>query len=274
MQTSNQQSTDDDVTLKEILDILKRNSRLIMLFSIVGLLIATSYVVLTPKRYEAILQVQMAELVSTNTNTNTNTNINAEDPAALIERLRLPTTYPKMVLKSCGVSYDDIERRDYFGGALEIKPIKNATNVVEMKVRASNPDLAKQCAVSIMDMIVEQQRALIRERLAGRKEQLALYQNTLQTELKQLEAINIKNIVNIAYLARLDKMTSLRSHIDTLQEEDLLSQMHPAKLVAPVFVPDKPISPKVSLALTLGLSLGLMLGVLYTLGREGWRKAA
>lgn len=98
------------------------------------------------------------------------------------------------------------------------------------------------------------------------------YQQALREEQQQLDKIKKSELDYFAYLAKLDKLSWLRTRIDVLQEEVLLSQLHPAKLIAPIYVPNKPVSLKVGLVLRLGLALGLMLGLLYTLGREGWRK--
>jgi hypothetical protein len=60
----------------------------------------------------------------------------------------------------------------------------------------------------------------------------------------------------------------------TLQEEALLSQKHPTKLVAPMYAPGKPVSSKAGLLLQLEVSLGFMFGALYASGRAWLRRAA
>lgn len=79
-------------------------------------------------------------------------------------------------------------------------------------------------------------------------------------------------IGNFGYFAKLDKLSWLRTRIDALREEVLLSQMYPAKLASPVHVPSKAVSPRRGLAILLGVFLGRTLGLLYSLGRDGWRK--
>lgn len=196
-----------------------------------------------------------------------------EEPVALIQRLRAPTVYPMEVQQSCGTP-EGVEFGDYLDGKLKVDAIKGVANAVEMVVSSPSPDQARKCAEGIFAMLVAQQRDLIEERLAGRKEQLLQYQQALQEELQYLEKIKKSELVNLGYLAKLDKLGWLRIRIDVLQEEALLSKRHPAKLIAPIYVPNKPVLKRVGLVLLLGMMFGLMLGVLYALGREGWRKTA
>lgn len=261
MQNEKQQIASDEISLKDMFDVLTQNRLLIAIFGLAGLLFSAVYIVLAPKIYEARWQIQMAQFI----------NSNSEEPTALMERLREPTTYPVEVQQSCGIP-EDRKIDDYLGGMLQVNVIKNVVNLVGMKVFARSPDQAKKCAEAIVMMIVVQQRGLIEERLAGRKDQLVLYKQALAMELQQLEEIKTPELGHFGYLARLDKLSWLRTRIDALQEEAMMSQLHPAKLTAPVFVLSKPVSPKVGLIITLGLLLGLMLGVLYVLGRDGWRR--
>lgn len=267
MDNEKQQTARAEISLKDIVDFLKRNHRLMVFCGFVGLLFSTAYLVGAPNKYDASWQMQMAQF------TNVNNNINIEEPSALIQRLRAPTTYPVDVQHSCGMP-ESGEFGDYLGGKLKADTIKSVANAVEMKVSATSTDHAKKCAEAIVAMIVAQQRSLIEERLAGRQAQQEQYQHALREEQQQLETIKKSELGNFGYLAKLDKLSWLRTRIDALQEEALLSQKHPARLVAPIYVPSKPVSSKAGLLLLLGVSLGLMLGVLYALVRDGWRKAA
>lgn len=262
MQNENTQIEGEEISLREIVDFLKRNQKLIALFGIAGLLISLAYVVLAPKEYEARWQMQMAQFSSSN----------SEEPAALVQRLSSPTTYSIKVQQYCGMPENE-EYGEYLNRKLEVKSIKESASTVQFKFRASSSAQAKQCAESIVKMIMEQQRGLIEERLAGRQAQLVQYQHALADEQQQLEKIKKSELGNFGYLAKLDKLSWLRTRIDALQEEALLSQMHPAKLIAPIYAPNKPVSRKAGLLLLLGIGLGLMLGVLYALGREAWRKS-
>lgn len=276
MQNEEQQTVSDEISLKGIVDFLRRNQWLMVFWILAGLLFSIAYLAQVPKKYEAKWQMQMAQYVNSTGNGNSNSNnsnVNSEEPAELIQRLRAPTIYPIGVQQSCGMP-ENGEFGDYLGGTLKVDLVKNVTNAVEMKVSTTSQDQAKKCAEAIVAMIVAEQRGLIEERLVGRQAQLLKYQQALREEQQQLETIKKSELGNFGYLAQLDKLSWLRTRIDALQEEALLSQMHPAKLVAPIYVPSKPVPFKAGLLLLLGVSLGLMLGVLNALVRDGWRKAA
>lgn len=265
MQNVNPQIADDEISLKDIVYFLRSNQKLIALFGIAGLLIASAYVIFTPKKYEASWQLQMA-MYSSNKNI-----INIEEPAALVERLRTPATYSLETRQHCGMPVDG-EFGEYLNKKLEALTLKNVPTAVGMKYRAVSATQAKQCAEAIVAMIIAQQHSLIEERLAGRQVQIVKYQQTLAEEQRLLDKSNNSRLGSLDFLVKLDKLRWLRSRIDNLQEELLSSQMHPAKLIAPIYVPGKPVSAKAGLMLLFGMSLGLLLGLLYATGREGWRR--
>jgi LPS O-antigen subunit length determinant protein (WzzB/FepE family) len=264
MQNEILQSTDNEISMKDIAKFVKCNLKLIIGCGIAALLISSSYVILAPKQYEARWQMQMAQFSN---------NSNIEEPAALVERLRSPTAYTTEVQQHCGMPANG-EFGDYLDKRLDVQTIKNMTTAVSMKYRGESPLQAKQCAESIVSMIITQQRSLIEEQLAGRQAQLVRYQQTLTEEQRQLEKLNKSELGSLDFLARSDKLRWLRSRIDELQEESLLSRMHPAKLISPIYMPSNPISPKVGLVLPSWILMGLMLGILFALGREVWRKVA
>lgn len=271
------QRTNGEISMKDIAKFIKCNLKLIVGCGIAALLISTAYVILAPNQYEARWQMQMAQFSNSNSNSiiinNSNSNNNSEEPAALVERLRSPTAYTTEVQQHCGMPANG-EFGDYLDKRLEVQIIKNITTAVGMKFRGVSPVQVKQCAESIVSMIITQQRNLIEERLAGSQTQLVKYQQTLAEEQRLLEKMNKSETGSLDFLARLDKLRWLRSRIDELQEESLLSRMHPAKLISPIYMPSKPITPKVGLVLPSGILMGLMLGIIFALGREVWRKMA
>lgn len=269
MQNVNPQIADDEISVRDIICFLRANQKLIALFGITGVLIASAYVILIPKKYEASWQLQMAQY-SSHSNSNSNI-INIEEPAALVERLRTPATFSLETRQHCGLPVDG-EFGEYLDKKLDALTLKNVPTAVGMKYRAASAAQAKQCAEAIVAMVIAQQHSLIEERIAGRRVQLEKYQQTMTEEQRLLDKSNNSRLGSLDILVKLDKIRWLRSRVDELQEELLLSQLHPAKLIASIYVPGKPVSAKAGLMLLLGMSLGLLLGVLYATGREGWRR--
>ena len=262
------------IEIADIINLIKRNARRILLFTGIGLLFAAAYVFITPKKYEARWQLQMAFFSSNNNSnsySNSNSNSNSEEPEALVQRLHFPTTYPVAVRQICGLFEEDV-MNDFLAKGFESRTVKNVAASVEMKLRADSIAQAQQCAEAIVAMISKQQTQIISDRMAGRYEQLQQYQQAFQEEQQQLASITSTELGRFAYLAKLDKLSWLRSRVDALQEETLLSLKHPTKLTAPIFVSSKAVSPKVPLVILMGILLGLMAGVLYCLFRDGVRR--
>ena len=236
-----------------------------MLSFFAGILLAIGYVVLMPPQYEARLQMQIAKFVNSNSNSNSNTNL-AEEPAALIQRLRVPTMYSPEVRESCGLGPAD--SGEYLNGILMINAVKGVPDSFEMRVVGPSPERVKICADALMTMVVTQQRGMINERVAARQVQLTAYQNALAEEQRMLAGLKGSGLGSFGYLAKMDQLSWLRSRIDGLQEEIELSQLYPARLVAPIYVPSNAVSPRVHISLFLGGLIGLVFGFLYARAHE------
>jgi len=255
MQNLPAQTSADEISLKDVMDFFVRNRWIILGLIVAGLLLAAAYVATTEKSYEARWQLQMAASES----------VLVETPAILIHRLRVPTAYSVEVRQHCEMPQSG-EFGDNLGGKLKTAAVKGINDFIEMKVAGSSPSQAMACAESIVAMITAQQNDLIEYHLANRRQQMAQYQRSLTEEQLQLERIRKSELVNFAYLARLEKTNWLRERIDALQDETRATQ--PAKLVVPVYAPSKPVSPRVPLALILGGLIGFLAGIMAALFRE------
>lgn len=271
MQNEIQSSSSEEIALKDIVDFFRLNQRLIVIWLVGVVLLSVAYFLMAPKKYEVKWQIHMAQSVASNRDSSGISFNSIEEPSALVQRLRFPSIYPATVGISCGMSQDD-DIGEYLDGALDVQAVKGVAAAVEMKFRARSVDVARQCAEAIVSMVVEQQAALIEERLVGRREQLSRYQKALLDEQRQLEQMKKKDLSNFAYLSKLDQLSLLRSRVEAFQEEIFLSTKHPAKLTAPILVSNKPISPKLSLVMFFGVLFGFMFGMIHALIRNVWSK--
>lgn len=266
MSSETSQTEITEISLRDVMDFLVCYRRLIALWVLCGLVMASVYLVLKPRKFEARWHVQMAQFINSN-----NTISNIEEPAALVQRLRIPTAYSAEVTMSCGMA-EDGEFGDYLGGALKMEAMKNSNNWADLKVIAASPDQAKECAEKIANMIAVQQVSLIKERLVGIKEQLDQYKIALKEEQQELEKLKIFEASTFGYLVKFDKLSWLRQRIDALQAALSQSQMRPTKLVSPVYAPNKPVPRKAALMLSFGIAFGMLLGLLNALFVKMWRR--
>lgn len=252
------------IGLVEAFSFLKCNRKYIFLGGLAGLMFAVVYIGLTPKKYEASWHMKMAQYVYANKITS------IEEPGALAERLRSPTTYSDEVKKICAMPVGG-EFGEYLGGALKVDVIKNSSDVLAMKLTALSTEQASSCAEAIATMIIKQQRTFVEESLAGSQQQLIQYKQILKEEQADLEKLKKSEASSLGYLVKFGQLSSLRARIGSLQEEIFSSQLHPARLVSPIYVPSKSGSPKVVFVSLLGIALGLMLGLLSALIIKAWR---
>lgn len=259
MRNEMQQSANDEISLKDIIDFFRRNFKLIIFFGGVGLILSILYLTIKPVIYEAKWQMQMA--------------LNSEDPVSLIQRLRMPTTYTLMVRQRCGMP-ENGEFREFLDGILKLEAVKNVTGQVELKVFAPNAERAKKCAESVAELIETQQRDLIEYKLQGRDELLAMLQATLNKEIALYGGLNKYEIGSLKYIAKLERISGLNTRIDNLKEELLMSQKHPAKLISPIYVPSTPVQSRTNLIVSLGLLTGILMGILFASSREWWLRVS
>ena len=265
---------DNEVSLKDIVNFFKVNGKFIAAVAAATFLLSVAYVQLAPKKYEAIALLQMARLQNSNVGLKSvegPISRNIESPASLAERLRYPASYSGATLQQCGVA-DTEALGEYLGGMLKVRALRPMPDVLEIKIRDLTQEAAKQCAEAIVQMIGTQQHDLVESDLSGVGENLARKRQALAEELRQLKSIGNAQTGNFGYLARLDKLSALRTSIDALQEEISFARRNPAKLSAPIYAPAGPVWPKVRLSLLFGLLIGVLLGVLLALAKSAWRR--
>lgn len=89
----------DEISLVDILQFLKGAYKTILILGAVGLVIAVAYLTVTPKQYEAVAQIAMAQISAANNNNLNLLGINIEEPSLLIARLAQPTSFPASALE-------------------------------------------------------------------------------------------------------------------------------------------------------------------------------
>lgn len=245
-----------EISLADIIGFFRQSWKLITVFGVLGLALSAIYVLIMPAQYEATIQIKMAQY------SNSSSSSSIEPPAVLIERLKLPSVYTDDVLRECGVAEGD-DVGPYINGRVKASVMKNVTDVIDIKLRSNKPEGAKSCAMALLNMIGSQQQRMIEDMLKGKHEQLERIKEAFINEEKQPDRTRQGGVGVIVYLANLSKLTSLRERMDRLNDEMLFAKLHPTKLVSPIYVPRRPVSPKVPMFVLLGTFAGLVLGVVF-----------
>ena len=269
-----------EISLLDILRFLKSAYKTILVFGALGLAIAIAYLVITPNRFEAVAQIQMAQTSGANNNNNNNNNnnlnslgINVEEPALLIARLSSPSSFSAGVIAACG---QQAQSNPALATAQTIKlaPIKGISNVVELKTVGPTSEAASICAQAIFELIKTSQAQIQAPYLE--EAQTRLTEDSIR--LDQAKALVAKADKSgavkgaAAYLSTRDEIKLLSDQMALLQDLISFSQSHVTRLVSPIYASDNPVAPKKRIALLAGLLGGLLLGLLIALGRQMWTK--
>ncbi len=264
---------DEEISLLDILLFLKRSWFIIAVFGAIGLAIAIIYLLIVPKQYQAIVQIQMAQISSAANNTNNNSNINPlginiEEPGLLIARMSFPTSFTPATTTACGLDGKD-NAISMLAKSIKLSQPKGVSNVVELKTTASNPELAQQCANAIYELIKTSQEKIVSPYIAEAKIKLSDDEVRLaKAKDLVLKADKSGSVMSAAYLSTRDEIRYLLDEITALQNVVTSNINRATRLVAPIYVSDAPISPKKQVILASGLLGGLFLGLLIAFGRQ------
>lgn len=262
-----------EISLLDILRFLKGVYKTVLIAGAIGLAVSIAYLAVTPKRYEAIAQIAMAQISAANNNLNP-LGINIEEPSLLIARLTQPTSFPPQVISSCGM--EDGANSDpgaALAKSIKLAPPKGVANVVELKTFGSSPQAAQLCGEAIFELIKTTQAQIVAPYIADVKikldddiERLAKAKDLVTKAHKSGSAMGA------AYLSTRDEIRFLLDEIAGLKSVVTSNQSMATRLIAPIYASDTPIAPKKQAALANGLFGGLLLGLLLALARQMWIK--
>jgi LPS O-antigen subunit length determinant protein (WzzB/FepE family) len=259
-----------EISLIDIIKFVKESWKSILSFTIFGILLAALSLWSTPKKYEASALIKMAQF-STHFSSFNNSNtlgINIEEPQTLIARMALPTSYSKETIALCGLAYEEgADAR--LAKMVELSIPKGLVGIVALKIISTSKETARVCANAVFLTIKSTQAQLI-----------ATYINDLNTKLvndeerlNRIAGIIAKvnksegaDIVN--YLATREEIRFLLEQISNLQGTIISEKSHVTRLVAPIYLNNKPLPQKPFNILLFGLLLGCLLGILLALARK------
>jgi LPS O-antigen subunit length determinant protein (WzzB/FepE family) len=256
-----------EISLLDILRFLKGAYKTICFFGALGLVAAIIYLVVTPKQYEASVQITMAQIGATNNNINP-LGVNIEEPALLILRLSSLTSFTPEVIAACGLQ-DQANASVSLSKSIKLTPAKGVASVVELKTFGGTPQAARACALGVFDLIKTTQAQIVAPYIEEAKVKLADDEERLQNA-KDLVARSDKSgsAMSASYFATRDEIRYLLDEITALKNVVTSNQKRVTRMVAPIYASDAPIAPKKRMVLAAGLFGGLFLGLLLALARQ------
>ncbi|QWD34000.1 hypothetical protein G6676_01640 [Polynucleobacter paneuropaeus] len=266
--TSTPQAEDEsEISLLDILRFLRGAYKTILVFGVLGITLSIAYLAITPKQYEATAQIAMAQIGTANTNINP-LGTNIEEPALLVSRMSLPTSYTPQTIAACGLD-DSSNAGAILSKSIKLFPATGAANLVELKTFGPSQEAALSCANAIFELIKTTQSQILMPYIDEAKMKLVDDEGRL-AKAKDLVAKADKSgsVMSAAYLSTRDEIRYLLDEITALKNVVTSNQNRATRLIAPIYASDLPISPKKRMALAGGLFGGLFLGLLIALARQ------
>ena len=259
--------SEDEISLPDILSFLKSAWKTITIFGLIGIVLSIAYLVITPRQYEAKAQIVMAQIGATNSNLNP-LGDNIEEPALLMVRLVVPTSFTPTEIAACGFEGKP-DAAAALAKAIKLVPVRGVPNVVELKTFGNSPEAAKDCANAIFDFTKTSQAQIVAPYIEEAKIKLADDEQRIN-RAKELVSRSDKggSAMSAAYLSTRDEIRYLLDEIMGLKNILASNQNRATRLLAPIYASDIPISPKKRIALAGGLFAGLFLGLLIALARQ------
>lgn len=258
-------------SLLDILHFLKINYKMIAITTIAGLIIASTWLVLTPKQFEATAKIAMAQIGANNKNINP-VWVSIEEPPLMISRLSAPTSFTPEVLSDCGS--DDVPTSGLaLSASIKFAVPKGVTNMVELKTYGKSPEGALSCAQAIFELIKDTQAKILAPYMTDAKVRLEEdIERLARAKDLIVKADKSDSAMGAAYLATRDEIRFLLDEISVYTNVVSRSQNRVAHLLVPIYASETPIAPKNRVVVASGLFGGLFLGLLLALSRQMWAK--
>lgn len=258
-----------EISLQDILSFFKEAWKIIAITCILGVVASGLYLIITPAQYEAVTTIEMTRLITPNNALGAN----IEEPAALIARMSLPSSYNKGVFDSCGFE-GDASMDSLFGRSISFAIPKGLISTIQLKVHRPTPELAKECAVSMRQYIVDSQHQALRSLMNASGQSTEARLATIKERLSQDKVLLVKaeqpgGPLTPTYFAVLSEIRQL--------EDEQLKLTAPLitvfnSLQSPIEVSQHSVRPKKAMSLVAGILGGLFFGLLIALALPMIRK--
>ena len=262
-------SNEGDISLVDILRFLKHSHKTILIFGALGAIAAIAYLLIAPKLYQATATIAMAQIAVANNNNLSPLGINIEEPALLMARLSIPTSFNLQTTTACRLENSQ-DASSLLAKRVKFALPKGVGNALELSTFDNSPDAAINCAKAVFELIKTTQEQIGTPLIEEAKSKLANDTLRLAAAKELVVKVDKSGAASsaVAYLSTMDEIRFLLDEISTLQNIVVSNQNRATRLIAPIYASDMPIAPKKLIALLAGLLGGLFLGLAFALVRQ------
>jgi uncharacterized protein involved in exopolysaccharide biosynthesis len=266
------QPLEDEISLKDIIVFLSESWKAIALSGIVGGLLATGYAFITPPKYQATANIQVARVAG----------LDVEAPSTLVVKLKMPMYYSTESYLACNVM-DKIEPGEMI--VKNLKPILSKTApIIFFSYEEESREDAQKCIESVLNDIRRNQNLLAKPILESKKNQLSNLKQKLDDAERLVKILPNKNssfdfsdskfsastLLLATTLSKENEIKDLRAQINDLEISLTEPQTKETFLTTPIYAPMQKVWPKRSMILMGGLAAGLFIGLLFMIGKRSW----
>jgi LPS O-antigen subunit length determinant protein (WzzB/FepE family) len=276
-------TTEDDISLLDIVRFFIDNVSSIAASAAACATLGLAYVFFLPAKYEASASIQMAVVANTP----------VESADALTEKIKLPLYFSGKSINNCQ-QHGDVATTDSDDKGFS-KRITSSVNkkapIVNLRVQMPSPELASRCLNALIEDIRVKQDKLA-EPLIKQKRTL---QVTLNDKLKAAEGfikaaevfasslsaqkpdfkLKDEKFSSTALwlsitISKENEIKELRNQIADLDVALSAPNTQPTSLAAPMYSPANPVGRSPVLIVLLAVMAGFFLGVLFVFARKAW----
>lgn len=263
---ANFRNADFEFSLKELVGFLVKAWKKTFLFGVAGILIAIAIIFALPIKYQAIMKLQVPELVNSGTGS-FDGGMNLEYQATLIMRIKMYKFTSKSKIQGCD-HFDILDGMTLLQFVTIFSGNNRGSSFIEIKIKSPSKAQAEQCALSIFETIQDLHRQVLDLYISPSKlllEKNKLRLNSAEAFLMRTNEFEVPPF--LIRIANLDEVNILRKNIHILQSNIMLLEAQEIKVIEPIYYFESPQLNK-RITLLIGLLSGLLVGVSYVVGKN------
>ncbi len=266
--------SDDELTLTEIIDFFIENWKKIITGSFIGGVLGVAYALITPAIYQATAYIQVAKVA----------NADVENPAILVEKIKMPMYFSQNTFTECKV-INLLESGKALANRLKPTLLKNAP-IVSISYKAKSPDDAKRCLESVLIDIRKNQNEIAVPILESKKNQLTNLKQKLESAEQITKLLSSKkpnfefsdpkfsasSLLLATTLSKENEVKDLRTQISDLELALAEPQTKGASLITPIYSPDIRVEPERTMIVLISTIIGGLIIIGFLIMRKTLKK--
>ena len=264
-------SLEREISLQDIFDFLQGAWKTVAITMVLGLAAAITYLAVTPKQFEAIAQIRMAQISITNPANPFG--VSVEDPVSLIARMQIPTNANQIVIESCDYQNNKIEPAQALAKDLKLSMPKGLLNTVEIKISARSPEKARTCISAVVEQITKLQAQFAKPFIEEAMLRLAQDDERIEIARRLItKADQSGSAMSATYLSARDEISYFLTDREKMIDLINSAEQRGTKLISPIYASEQAVAPKKATSLLAGVLAGLFLGLALAFVRQVWQK--